>query len=47
MGGRNNSGTLHEATPDWQPWALFFLKALRQQKHRLARMVLKGYPGSD
>jgi Fic family protein len=27
--------TLKTDTPDWQPWILFFLRALRQQKHRL------------
>jgi len=32
---RQTQGTLKTDTPNWQPWLLFFLKALKQQKHRL------------
>ena len=33
---RQTQGTLKSGAPDWQPWIMFFLNALRQQKHRLA-----------
>ena len=32
---RQTQGTLKSETPNWQPWVLFFLKALRHQKQRL------------
>jgi Fic family protein len=32
---RQTQGTLKSANPNWQPWILFFLKALRQHKQRL------------
>jgi len=32
---RQTQGTLKAESPDWQPWILYFLKALQQQKHRL------------
>ncbi len=32
---RQTQVTLKTKSPDWQPWVLFFLMALRQQKHRL------------
>lgn len=32
---RQTQGTLQTEKPDWQPWVLFFLKALKQQKQRL------------
>lgn len=32
---RQTQGTLKSGNPNWQPWILFFLKALRQQKQRL------------
>jgi Fic family protein len=32
---RQTQGTLKSDTPGWQPWLLFFLKALQQQKSRL------------
>lgn len=32
---RQTQGTLRTDSPDWQPWILFFLKALKQQKQRL------------
>jgi len=36
---RQTQGTLNTNTPDWQPWLLFFLRALQQQKRRLAAKV--------
>jgi Fic family protein len=35
---RQTQGTLGDR-PDWQPWLLFFLRALQQQKRRLAEKV--------
>lgn len=32
---RQTQGTLDSEAPDWQPWLLFFLQALQQQKRRL------------
>jgi Fic family protein len=32
---RQTQGTLHGDAPDWQPWILYFLKTLKQQKQRL------------
>jgi Fic family protein len=32
---RQTQGTLQTGDPNWQPWTLFFLKALRQQKQKL------------
>ncbi len=36
---RQTQGTIHTDTPNWQPWLLFFLRALQQQKRRLAVKV--------
>jgi Fic family protein len=36
---RQTQGTLGSYTPDWQPWLLFFLRALQLQKRRLAEQV--------
>lgn len=33
---RQTQGTLRGAVPQWQPWLLFFLRALQEQKRRLA-----------
>ena len=33
---RQTQSTLNGTTPNWQPWLLFFLRALQQQKNRLA-----------
>jgi Fic family protein len=35
LGLRQTQGTLGADAPNWQPWILFFLKALKQQKQRL------------
>ncbi len=32
---RQTQGTIKSDSPNWQPWTLFFLKALKQQKQRL------------
>lgn len=32
---RKTQGTIYKKKPDWQPWLIFFLKALQQQKRRL------------
>lgn len=36
---RQTQGTIRTETPDWQPWLSFFLRALAQQKRRLAARV--------
>lgn len=36
---RRTQGTLGDEAPDWEPWLLYFLGALRQQKDRLRRRV--------
>jgi Fic family protein len=33
---RQTQGTLRTASPNWQPWILFFLRSLQQQKRQLA-----------
>jgi Fic family protein len=32
---RQTQGTIRSESPNWQPWVVFFLKALHQQKQRL------------
>lgn len=36
---RRTQGTIRTATPDWNPWIEFFLRALQQQKQRLERKM--------
>jgi len=36
---RQTQGTIRTPAPDWQPWALFFLRALSQQSRRLNAKV--------
>jgi Fic family protein len=36
---RQTQGTIGNDLPDWQPWLLFFMRALQQQKRRLALKV--------
>ncbi len=38
---RQTQGTIKNDAPNWQPWVLFFLKALKQQKHRLEAKLEK------
>ncbi len=36
---RQTQGTIHSDTPNWQPWLMFFMRALQQQKRKLATKV--------
>lgn len=36
---RQTQGTIRTGSPDWQPWTLFFLRALDRQKGRLAAKI--------
>jgi Fic family protein len=36
---RQTQGTIRTRAPNWQPWVLFFLRALQQQMKRLAKKV--------
>jgi Fic family protein len=36
---RQTQRTIRSEAPDWQPWLLFFLRALQQQMERLAKKV--------
>jgi Fic family protein len=38
---RKTQGTLQAGAPDWQPWIVFFLKALQHQKRRLEARLEK------
>ena len=50
LGLRQTQGTLRSNNPNWHPWILFFLKALKQQKQRLEvklereKMLLRQLP---
>jgi Fic family protein len=39
LGLRQTQGTIRTDVPNWQPWVLFFLRALQQQMKRLAKKV--------
>lgn len=39
LGLRQTQGTIRTDAPNWQPWLTFFLRALQQQKRRLAIKV--------
>jgi Fic family protein len=39
LGLRQTQGTIRTNAPNWGPWLLFFLRALQQQKRRLATKV--------
>jgi len=39
LGLRQTQTTIRTDAPDWQPWLLFFMRALQQQKRRLAVKV--------
>lgn len=39
LGLRQTQSTIRTDTPNWQPWLLFFMRALQQQKRRLAVKV--------
>ena len=36
---RQTQGSIRSEAPDWQPWLIFFLRALQQQMRRLAKKV--------
>jgi len=36
---RKTQLTLNRDAPDWEPWLLFFLRSLKQQKNRLAAKI--------
>ncbi|MDP9196668.1 MAG: DUF977 family protein [Pseudomonadota bacterium] len=36
---RQTQGTIRTDAPDWQPWTMFFIRALQNQKRRLAEKV--------
>ena len=36
---RQTQGTIRTAVPDWQPWLVFFLRALAEQVRRLSRKI--------
>jgi Fic family protein len=36
---RGTQGSIRTETPDWQPWALYFLRALQKQKQRLEAKI--------
>jgi len=36
---RQTQGTIRTDAPNWQPWLMFFMRALQQQKRRLAAKV--------
>jgi Fic family protein len=36
---RQTQGTIRTDNPNWEPWLLFFLRALQQQKRRLAKKI--------
>jgi Fic family protein len=36
---RQTQGTIRTEAPNWQPWLIFFLRALQQQKRRLSAKV--------
>ncbi len=36
---RQTQGTIRTEEPDWQPWLIFFLKSLQQQKARLEKKI--------
>ncbi len=36
---RQTQGTIRSKAPDWQPWLMFFMRAMQQQKRNLAAKV--------
>ncbi|MFI0414177.1 MAG: Fic family protein [Candidatus Thiodiazotropha sp.] len=41
MALRGTQGTIRTATPDWQPWVMYFLRALQKQKARLETKIAR------
>ena len=42
LGLRRTQSTLQQKSPDWEPWVVFFLRALQRQKQRLSEKVEQG-----
>ena len=42
LGLRRTQSTLQQKSPDWEPWVVFFLRALQRQKRRLSEKVDQG-----
>jgi Fic family protein len=42
LGLRRTQSTLNQKSPDWEPWVVFFLRALQRQKRRLSEKVDQG-----
>jgi Fic family protein len=38
---RQTQGTIRTDNPNWEPWLLFFLRALQQEKQRLAKKIAR------
>jgi Fic family protein len=36
---RKTQGTIRSPAPNWEPWIIYFLRALQQQKRRLERKI--------
>ncbi len=36
---RKTQGTIRTKTPEWEPWVIYFLRALQQQKRRLEKKI--------
>ena len=41
LGLRQTQGTIRTASPNWNPWLIFFLKSMQQQMNRLRKKVEK------
>ncbi|MCU7941160.1 MAG: DUF977 family protein [Candidatus Thiodiazotropha sp. (ex Cardiolucina cf. quadrata)] len=41
MAPRGTQGTTRTDTPDWQPWVMYFLRALQKQKVRLETKIVR------
>ncbi|MES9827089.1 MAG: DUF977 family protein [Candidatus Thiodiazotropha sp.] len=41
MALRGTQGMIRTATPDWQPWVIYFLRALQKQKARLETKIAR------
>ncbi|MES9896884.1 MAG: DUF977 family protein [Candidatus Thiodiazotropha endolucinida] len=41
MALRGTQGTIRTVTPDWQPWVMYFLRALQKQKARLETKIAR------
>lgn len=39
LGLRRTQGTIRSEAPDWEPWIIYFLQSLRQQKSRLEAKI--------